>query len=234
MSVIKARTFSSIVDNRIRLSNSNAARLWSSDIGTSWTHIRIGCRLSIEDTGANLTATPQFFFGICSGTSNLFLDATTTHWAGIRSKDPSWLRAAGPPASYSFANATINPVAAKKVGATITDTASTAYAAVHAADCTTANRVALFLDITKGTPWVFNVFAKQNANAGDVDIGLYLSQIVLSTPVITDHNSSSAIGGTMTLTIDEATNGFFNAVNFGWDRVSPAIEISDIAIVKFS
>src|SRR5262245_60599596 len=130
-SVIKARTFSSIVDNRIRLLNSNFARLWSSALGTSWTTIRIACRISMEDTGSGLSSTPQFIFGICSGTSNIYMDASTTHFLGIRSTEANWQRDSTTPGGYNMAQSVSNPTVSKKIGTTVTDSTSGFNTGIH-------------------------------------------------------------------------------------------------------
>lgn len=237
-STILSRTFSSVVDKRIVLSNSNFARQWDSSIGTSWSRIRIGCRISIRDSGANLTGTPEFILGICSGTSNIYQDATTTHWTGLRTIDPTWTRTAGPPAWYNMATATSNPVAAKKVGTTKTNSATTAWLGIHAADATTENRSALFVDITKGSPnFSFNFIAKDTGGAGDDSLASFYAFLQNPSQTVTDwtnHKSSITGGGAFSLAIDEATNGFFDSVNIGWNRTTPEIEISDLVVVRFS
>jgi len=232
-STIKARTFSSVVDNRIRLSNSNFARLWSSDVGTSWTTIRVGCRMSMEDSGASLTSTPRFAFGICSGTSNLFMDATTTHWMGAVSGATGWVRATASSVVYYNLNDGIsNPLyLSKRIGGTLTVGTLLLGGSCGVPDCTVAARQCLFLDITKGSPnFTCKIFQNSTPSVVDVTLATYLSQLPLTTPTITGHSQGSGI----TIAIDEATNGYFNAVNVAWDRTSPAIEISDIAVVKLA
>ena len=229
-STIKQRTISSVVDNRVRLINSNFARLWSTDVGTSWTKIRIGCRISIEDSGANLASTPRFYFGVCSGTSNIVMDSTTTHWVGLRTIDPSWVRVAGPPAYYRMDDATSAPTFSKRVSATFTDSTQQGND-VYVYDCTTSNRSVIFLDITKGSPnFTLLMFNRQTTTASDVDSATYLAQLALSSPTIIYH----AAGLARTIATDEGANGSFTAVNIGWDRTSPAIELSDVAVVKLA
>jgi len=229
-SVIKARTFSSVVDNRIRLTNSNFARLWSTDVGTSWTTICVGCRMTIEDTGANLVSTPRLAFGICVGTSNIFMDATTTHWLGFYSVDPTWPRVSGSPATYAMADATTAPLFSKRITSTITS-AGTQTANPRLCDCSTANRSAFFMYITKGSPnFTGSLFCRGGTTASDVSLAEYLAALPLSSPSITNHSNA----GNVTLAIDEGANGSFNAVNIAWDRTSPAIELSDLAVVKLA
>jgi hypothetical protein len=235
-STIKQRTYTSIVDNRIRLTNSNFARLWSTDIGTSWTTIRIGCRISIEDSGAATTGTARFAFGVCSGTSNIYMDATTTHWLGALTNTADWTRTAGPPArvdmsGYTGGGGVCDFCPAKRITSTLTVGAIFATAQGIVYDCTTENRTAFFLDITKGSPnFTLSVFHRNTATASDVTLTAYLAQVVLGSPALTNHATMTSA----TIAIDEGANGSFNAVNVAWDRTSPAIEISDLAVVKLA
>lgn len=240
--VILARTFSSVVDNRAKLANGNIARLWSSAVGTSWSVIRVGIRLSIEDSGANIISTPRFAFGICSGTSNIFMDATTTHFFGAVSNGATWQRrTTGTGYSDNSYGVGGNPgytnngyCVAKRIGSTLT----VGSGFIGGDYCrigwnTTPFRTVQFLEITKGSPnFSIKLFA-QNTGAGtgvDQSLASFLSNMELTSPSITNY----AFSGTQTMAIDEGTNGSFNAVNVAWDRNSPSIEISDVAVVKFS
>ncbi len=231
-STIKQRTFSSIVDNRIKLNNSNFARLWSTDVGTSWTKIRIACRLSIDTSGAaNLTSTPRFAFGICSGTSNIFMDATTTHWQGIYSTLATWTYHAGPP-DYFQGNTTWTYE--KRIVSTNTNGAGGVGDLGgnnwFCYDCATATRIMFAIDITKGSPnFTLLPFTKGTNDSADVTLATYLAQIPLSSMTVTNHTNF----GSDTMATDEGANGSFNAVNIAWDRTT-GIEISDLAVVKLA
>src|SRR5439155_18962959 len=78
-SSIKLRTYSSVDDKRIALSNSHFARPHGV---ASWSKIRIAFRCSMTDSGAALTGSPDFSIGLCAGTTNIYKDATTDHFAG--------------------------------------------------------------------------------------------------------------------------------------------------------
>jgi len=226
-SVIKARTFSSVVDNRIQLSNSNFARLWSSDLGTSWTTLRLACRISMTLTGADLTSTPRFSYGVCSGTSNIYMDATTTHWYGLLSIESAWYYYTN---GYAFGYGGTHPQPTKRI--TTTNTSGSSWNVTpRAVNSTTENRSVLFLDITKGSPnFTGKIFCRNGDTTGDVTLATYLAQAVLSSPTVTNHTMSSDV----TLAIDEATNGYFNAVNIAWNRSDALMEISDIAVVRLA
>ncbi len=227
----KLRTFSAVDDVRIKLTNSNFVRPWSSSIGTNWTKIRVAARISIEDSGASIVSTPRFAFGICSGTSNIFMDATTVHWCGVCSDGSVISRTAGPPAYYSGGNIYR---AAKRIGSTLTigSDITGGYTDVGlAVDCTTQNRQVICLDITKGNPdFTIGGIMKYPNTAADISLAAYLSGISVATPGFTNHTQFAGV----TLAIDEATYGYFNAVNIAWDRSSPAIEISDLNVVKLA
>src|SRR5438874_10104744 len=89
-SSIKSRTYSSIVDQRIALSNSHFAR--PHGITSAWTKLRIALRLSMTDSGAAITGSPDFSIGLCAGTTNIYKDSTTDHFVGIQTQASSWTR----------------------------------------------------------------------------------------------------------------------------------------------
>src|SRR6266404_5809726 len=243
---VKSRTYSSVVDNRSKLANGNAARLWSSAIGTAWTTIRLGCRLSIEDSGANIISTPRLAVGISAGTSNIFQDATSAHFFGVVSAAATWTRftnAAGDVA-YGIGNpgyTSTGLLLAKRIGSTLTTGSSLGHASDHnyIGDLSRALRVAWFLEITKGSP-NFSVKLLQCTNGGATPVGAsnitecslvsFLSNMELASPSIADH----VFGSSQTMAIDEATNGNFNAVCVAWDRTAPAMEVSDLNVIKFA
>jgi hypothetical protein len=230
-SVIKARTISSATDNRIQLSNSNFARTWASSLGTSWTKIRIACRMSVTDSSANITSTPRFAFGIQSGTSTLFMDSGgPNNWCGINSALASITRSAGPPVVYT-GSALYN--AAKKIGTTLTQGGNPDGNTITLGfDATTANRIVLGVDITKGSPnYNFVTWSRTNTTSADVTAATFLSQVYLSTPSITNHNFNS--GGSINLAVSES-GGTFDSVGIAWDHSDALIELSDLVVVKLS
>jgi len=100
--------------------------------------------------------------------------------------------------------------------------------------CGTANRSVLFLDITKGDP-NFTLQVKLFAGYGygsseDVSIEEFLTQLPLSSPALIGHYTTASVD----IAVDEAADGFFNAVNISWDRTSPAIEVSDVKVVQLA
>lgn len=227
-SSIKSRTYSSIVDNRIALSNSNFAR--PHGVG-SWSKLRVALRISGTDSGASLTA-PEFAFGLCAGTTNIYKDGTTDHFAGMRTTG-NWTRTTNSGIlNYQTGGGIWQPF--KRIGTTTTTSTNLAGAGiiVSANAATVATRYLLFLDILKGSPnYTFSLFDPNGGNfAADATASDFLTQAVLTTPSFSGH----VVNASATLAVDEATNGTLNCVNLYWDQIDPKIELSDLAIVRLS
>lgn len=233
-SITKFRTISAVDDQRVQLVNSNFARPWDTvAIGTGWTKIRVACRLSITDSGSNVTSTPRFAIGICSGSTNIFQDATTTHFCGIMSNNATWSRIVGPPVGYNI-GASGTWVVTKRIGAVTTSNTSIG-GLVNSTfyDVTTANRTAFFITITKGSPtFTIQIFTRSSATASDVALAEFLTQVELVTPTIANHGLNTASNNT--IAIDEAVDGFFDHACVAWDRTTPNIEVSDLSVVRLT
>jgi hypothetical protein len=230
-SSILLRSYSSVDDKRIVLSNSQFARLHG--VPSSWNTLRIALRASATDSGADLTGTPEFAFGLCAGTTNIYKDVTTDHFVGIRTSLATWTR--GPlngVLNYHTAAAAWQPF--KRVGSTITTgTNISGFGANFTTDvATAAHRYLMFLDILKGAPnYTFTMFILSGANfAVDASVTDFLSQAPLASPVFTGHSTSSST----TLAVNESTNGTLNAVNLYWNHTDSNIEISDLAVSRIT
>src|ERR1041385_3392522 len=116
-SSILLRTYSSVDDKRIVLKNSHFSRLHG--VNSSWNAIRVALRVSITDFGSNLGSTPEFVVGLCSGTTNVYKDSTTTHFVGMQTSGTTWTRQTnlGVP-TYTTGASSIRPM--KRVGTTTT------------------------------------------------------------------------------------------------------------------
>lgn len=232
-SSILLRNIAAVDDKRIVLANSNFVRL--PGIGSSWNKIRVAVLLSMTDTGSNLTSTPKLAVGICSGYSNIFLDATTTHWCGFLSNSATWSRIAGPPVGYNI-GAALPWFAAKRIGSTTTINGSAVNGISNTVlyDAATANRTALYVTITKGSPnFTFSIFSRNTPVNSDVTPATFVAQAEILAPTITNHGPDNGTGGT-TVAIDEVTNGTFDHVAVAWDRTTPNIEVSDLKAVRLS
>jgi len=183
----------------------------------------------MRDSGANLTGTPLFAVGICSGSTNIFGDATADHFVGVRTQVATWTRAAGPPVNYA-----INPVqAGKMVGTTWTAFSATNWisgSGIVMADATAGNRFCWFIDITKPTSYTIAGYHRNVTTAGDISFATFLAQAEVDAASLTNHTTSNS----GTVAVDEGTNGTLDHVNVSWNRTTPEIEISDLAVVRLS
>lgn len=230
-STILSRTFSAIEDKRILLSNSQFARPFSLP---GWSKLRIAMRLNMRNTGADL-ADPFFYVGICSGSTNKIMDATTTNWVGVKSNQGSsqWRYWPANPIEYYAPRFR----ATRRVGSTTTDNnADITNGATWAlpADATLEKRVMMFVDISRDTPapgtYTIDMpiyYSSVPTTVSDVSVADFLTQSVAASPAYSTHTS----GVPRTLVVDEAP-GVFNHVNIGWDQVTPIIEICDLRVVK--
>jgi hypothetical protein len=229
-SVTKLRTISSVNDTRIQLNNSSFARKWSSTLGTSWTKIRVWARISVTDSGADLTSTPRFAIGIQSGDTTRFLDAGgPTNWCGMITNVATISRTAGPPVLYGAGSLYY---AAKKVGTTLTLASTLNGNTIRLGyDATTANRICVAVEITKGSPNYNFISLSQTGTAADLSLATLEAQIVLATPSIAQHIYNS--GGSINLAVSEAA-GTFDAVGFAWNHSDSLVELSEHGVVKLA
>lgn len=221
--VIIQRTISGSPETAIQVGNGQFGRLVT--LPPAWSKIRVGVRWHTTDSGAAIVSTPRWALGLGNGTSNMVGDASCTNFIGIYSNDATVTRGV---TFYVWDINTIVPM--KKVGATITT--GTAVNTVNALDIRagaasgTADRTCCFVDITKGSPnYTLNCFAASNGAAADVSEATFLNQIILATPVISNHSMNSD----QTLAFSEAA-GTLNAVQFFWDRTEALFEICDLAV----
>lgn len=177
-----------------------------------------------------MTGTPRFFVGVCSGIVNLFGDASTTHALGAWTVESIWGRGTSPTRYVLGTNPSWHAI--KRVGVTDSTTGISVGGTHILADPASGGRGLQFVDITKGSPnFTIGVFQRTNS-AGGIDVSLndLLTQMEASTPSLTDHSFLN----TTTLAVDEGADGSFNAVNVHWNRTSPEIEISDVAIARLA
>lgn len=227
---ILSRTISAVEDKRIVVSNSQWAR--PLPMGSNWTKIRFGLRWHIRDSGANLAGTPRMALGFCNGSTNLFGDATTTNFVGLRTNETTWTRTS---ANRYLVNGSTWQLT-KKVNTTITTGlglwTTTQWGIGLGAAVPSADRTVFFFDLTKGSPnYTFDGFSWQNTGAAPADVSkaTFLEQMeVAGTPSIPGHAMSNV---TQTLAVDESA-GVFDHCTFFWDRTTPEMEICDIAIAR--
>lgn len=88
--LIESRTYGGRTEQGVALKNAQMARKFS--LG-NWTWIRIAVRGWLEDSGSAPAGGSAYELGLCSGTTNLIKDASTTHFVGYRAQNASDLKA---------------------------------------------------------------------------------------------------------------------------------------------
>lgn len=237
---IETVTISSIVDRHIVLSNSQIARIM--EFGNNWTKLRIGFRTVIEDTGANLTSSPRFWFGVMSnpvaGLTNGPLSASTSHFVGIVARGATMLRGSGdytnlPADRYEQ----VDLGWGKKVGSTETIT-QTAHNTLFSAT-PSSRRPTRLLEFEKGsgTPYTMTIRFMFATNAAVSYRDHTFDELIdaLEVTDFTDACTSLGWGGdTNTVSVNENTNGELNALVFAWNRSDAPMHISEVMFTKYN
>ena len=240
---IESVTIGSVEDKRLKLENAQwAATL---DIGNNWDRLRIGIRMSVTDTAADIVGTPRFWLGVCSDPSAGFANgplsgASCKHFVGTRSIATSWVRNAGPPVYYTHGT---NAVGVVNVLGSLLTTAPSSANWMQPAD-ETAYRFAHIIEIDKtaGTTCkiahaITNVISTQAditqaqlVNAMEID-GTDLTGAVSYLNTLTNASYQS---GTFSasMALDETNDGDLNAIAVAWDRSTPPMWISEMFYAK--
>jgi hypothetical protein len=201
------------------LSNSACARKIPIPLG--WSKIRVGVRVQADASGATIT-TPTFALGLCSGTSNIFGDATVTHFVGF-ADILTWTPSSG------WFQISVKP--SKKVGSTLTQGTAIGSPVIWGNLGTDpARRSLLFADITKGSPnYTINFFARTALSVSDPTATDFVTQMSLASPSLANH----AAGTNQTIAVDEGTDGTLDSLNLFWSGF-PNLEISDFGFSVLS
>lgn len=228
-STIILRSPDAIADKRIRLSNSQFGRPFNFG---SWTKIRVCYRLGFTDYGVSPSGNVGLFLGLCSGTTNMVGDATCQHFLGLGNVG-AWTRSGAFPSTIYTAAA---PTYYNKIGTVFSSflTATNAIGYGATADVDGKQRQALFIEYIRTGPTAMNVqafYRLNTAGSADMTYDNFLAQAEIEVgAAFTLH----AWGTQRAVVADEGTNGALNTVTAYWARTNPQMEISDIAVVKFS
>jgi hypothetical protein len=229
-SAARTRTYSAVVDKKIALNNSMLAIPHGV---TPWNKLRIAMRLASTDTGASITGTPDFSVGLCCGQTNIYLDATTTHFVGIKSIATSWTRGTfGGVLYYQASGSSPYHQPIKRVGTTLTTGTgfSTSVLTMNPESASASvHRWLFFVDITKGSPnYTLNLFAASGVPNTDLSAADFLTYSAVDAVAVTGH----AFDTNRTIAVDEGADGTLDHINVRWSESAPEIEISDLAAVR--
>lgn len=226
-STIQTQTISSVTDQCICLAASQFGR--PHGYGGNWTKLRIGLNWNVETTGAAFSGM-VLRVGLCSGTASMPGDGTTTNSYGLKFTG-SWAYYGG---GYYINSGTGNLNAFSKVGATETLSSNLSNTTQQWMLWAGNMRGCWFLDIAKGSPYTFTVFAP-NTNSGQTDCtpAQFLALAGQQPPSRTLYVYNSYAGGTG-LTVSEGTYGILDTVYVGWNLLSPRIFIGNLAVVRLA
>lgn len=216
----------------VEMSAGRFARMPLADLfdGGSWTTIRVALFLNVEDSGADITGTPSWFVGLCSGTTNIPGDATPTNAIGIRQNSATIARntSAGNQRYYFF-----NVVASKIVAGTTTDGGSfTANAQMRLTTNTNGgDGTPWFIDITKGSPnFSLTAFVpNQITNTPVMTYAQYRTQSISTTPAWTN----VAYSGPQALAFSEG-GGTLDSAFVWWSPSVPAMRILEWRVIRIA
>lgn len=193
-------------EKRVVMTDARFARKPLTGFFAGWSHIRVALYALVTDSGANITGTPRWAFGVCAGSTNIMGDATTTHFCGAISNVATWNRSTTP----TRFNTASMMVPAKQVVSTLTTGTAFGGSAIY---LQTAVLSMYFIDIIKGSPnYSFQLF--KPTGAATPTLSDFLTQAASGVPAFTNHALSTAV----TVAVDEATDGTFDHGCVWWDQ----------------
>lgn len=211
-------------DRRLVLSNARAARTF--DIGTSWTSLMLGVRMSINGSSANI-ASANMVFGACSGVANVYGDQTPKHIVGLKVNNGG--------SAWTFGSHFWAPSAKALVNVSGVDTLyGTPSGSNYTSDVTL--RVGHFVKIDKGSPNFTVTWAGCTFSAA-TDLTLNQFQSLMETAIAnfsTVKGNYGQQGTVSTVAVNEGTNGSLDSCCFYWSNVGETLEISDVAYARLA
>lgn len=202
------------------------ARPLNATMLSGWVTLRIALLMDITDSGGNLTGTPRFGVGLCSGAVNILGDTTTDNWVGFISNSASWTRATIP-SRYESSDSR----AATRVGTTLTVAGTDAIGAATWRLLADGSRKLFFVDITRGSPnfTVFcSLFSTSLTGSTDISDAIFVTQSVSGVPAATSHQAATA----QTIAVDEGTNGTLDHVNIWYNQVAAPLRIANFRVFR--
>jgi hypothetical protein len=207
-------------DRRLRLYTEDFARKMG--IGTAWTKIRIGLRLSLQATS---TANSSLFaFGVCQGDTNTFKSGTTTDFIGAilgTTASQNYAYTAGPPAFITGTSlAAINRIGNTN---TIVNTSSS-NVVISTAPATI--RSILITDIEK------NFTNNKVSSWGSTSTTVALDATLATLMTFMESDTLTGLAALTTNNIPYSGSGLWDTVNVSWNNSIQPVEISDVIVTR--
>ena len=239
---IISRTYGGITDHKLVLSQDECGR--SMSIGSTWNQIRVLMRFTVNCNGlTSNTYSPSFFFGLCSGTTDM-VAGNTTNFLGLETRtDGAWIYTAGSPPYLAVGYESF--YATKKVGTTVTNAGATIGYGNFVAD--TGTRNVLGFEITVGSPnytvGIYSTYAlaaiPHDMLYSEMFIALQADSPLNCARALTDF-AHGTVGGpnyydyeSKAIAFDQSA-GALDTVNLWWGLTAHTFEISDIMYKRVS
>lgn len=192
---------------------------------SGWTGIRIGMRMRIEDSGGNLAST-TIAFGLTSGSTNWFADASCTHFAGWRNVMGTVTRDPNVYADYGAAGNDYY----KKVGVTSTFIGQSPGSIVPRFVMEAGKFGVFMLDIVRASAIQLRTraFLQVNKNSVDWSREDFLKMMERPIPAATNYTYD----GNSNWAVNEGVDGVFDHVYVHWNRATNPLLVADLAITR--
>jgi len=242
------RTISGEADKRIVLANGRIARTLS--FGSTWNSILIGVRWGWRVPLEETITDGHFFLGACAGTTNVFGDATADHAVGAYYDATTLVYSVS---GMSAPSGNAHTRGFKRVGTTDTSVSmhvsqthvyGPANIAGAGGDYGPARRGIFYLSILKGSPnYTLQCVIADTAPYGDFDISLPLFTSTMENTtlvgIVTQLNTVAGgtqydVSTTSLVPVDEGTDGALDSICLYWNKASSEIELSDIAVARWT
>lgn len=217
-------------ENRLVLGNEEYVRQMGIT-GAHWTKLRISIRFVFQDTGSSVVSS-SFLLGLCEGTTNTYRSANTTGYIGVGWYVNSTMTWSG--GYYSNANNTLDIV--RRVGNSTTNTScSTNYTYwrygsgcnLFEVDFVKVGGNNLFIGVAKPTnSGVGPAFSRYDF--------LYYLEMETTAPSTYETNYMAWTTGLATVAYNGNDLNALDTVSVSWNKSTPAIEVADIAVLRFA
>ena len=231
---IVERTISGETDKRLQIAGGHYVR--KLDVGSDWTIMRVGMRLSTNRTTSWATP-PKLYAGLVSGTSAPPGTATPNHFLGLRTNASNWNYTSSYSLGLGVWQTTANSVQTGKSELGAESFASSSPSKILYAGVSTTRHTGLFFTIRKSaSTWEFEHFIQ--GNEWNYDLTRFIDCMNATDFTGSAGSALYFVDGVNStgLTVDEATYGALDTVCFSWlgEGASNAFEISDIAVRRLA
>ena len=215
-------------DQRFRLANEQTAIVMDPTILSGWKRLRIGCRFVIPDTGAAITGTPLFCFGLLSAPSALCangpLTSSCSHFIGLYQTSASLSRST----TYQFTNTNVTT----KVGGTVGAHTDTDNQYIPLLEDTVRAIMIIEFDRTDPANWVTHfhgpgITSQAHTDKSQAELIAGMESEPVGSGVYGTLGYSTGGYSTETVAVDESGDGALNAICVAWNK-SSVVEFSDI------